>query len=139
MQPPGTPMGLDKRALDTLADWRDGKAWDGGFLGLIGRFAPWFDEEGIEYQFYETVAVRLHGGTPSGRDAALLLTPASWRKVLERAGERFEARDRGDNGSLSCPECHYASRVTFRSSLAEVTVSVHGVRVSSLPFLFTNL
>ena len=85
---PRTPMGLDKRSLDTLAEWRDGAAWDSGFLGLIGRFVLWFDEEQIEYQFCDSVAVRLHGGSPQGRDAALLLTPSSWSRVRERQGQR---------------------------------------------------
>ena len=40
---------------------------------------------------------------------------------------------------MSYPGSKHASRVTFRDSLADVSTSVHGVRVSSLPFLLTNL
>src|SRR5205085_2531002 len=114
------PMGLDKRVLDALADWRDGKPWEGGFLGLIGRFVPFFDAEGIEYLFSESVAVRLHGGEPGSRDAALMITPASWARVRERHGDRLSSDHREDSGSLSVPGTGYASRVTFRESLNDV-------------------
>ena len=79
---------LDKRVLDALAAWRNSRqdGWDSGFLGLIGRWVPWFDAERIEYAFDDTVAVQLHGGEPQGMGASLLMTPAAWERVCQTAG-----------------------------------------------------
>jgi hypothetical protein len=136
---PTTPMGLDKRALDLLAAWRDCLRWDEGFLELIRQFVPWFEAEGIDYLFSEAVAVLLHGGSSNSQDAAMLLTPAGWQRVRERGGERFEASDFGESRSLSVVGLGYASRVSLRESLAGLGVTGCGVRVASLPFLITGL
>src|SRR5262245_3080812 len=95
MQQPRTPMGLDKRVLDTLAEWRDGTAWDSGFLGLVGCFVPWFDAERIEYAFTDSLAIRLHRGCWAGISAFLVVTPTAWQRILQTQGTTFGAATYG--------------------------------------------
>jgi hypothetical protein len=130
----------DKRVLDALAAWRDvdSDAWDSGFLGLIGRYLPWFEAKRIEYAFTDTVAVRLHGADPRAMNAALLTTPASWERICQAQGDVFQATRNGDQGNLSVNGSGHGSIVTFHDSLDGFRVCIHGVWVASLPYLIDN-
>jgi hypothetical protein len=130
---------LDKRILDALMDWRaDREAdWDSGFLGLIGRWVPWFDAERIEYAFDDSTAIQLHGGDPDGQGASLLMTPASWEHACRTARPPIRAR-RAGLGSLGLDGGGYGSTVFFVDSLDGLRVSIHGVWVTSLAHLIGN-
>src|SRR6476620_9278917 len=127
---------LDKRVYDLLSEWRQrgSKAWDSGFLGLIVRYLPWFEAEGIEYLFHYCVAIRLHGGE-CGQCASLTVTPAGWRRICETQGNDFIARPDGENGSLSVRGLGYGSTVLIKDSVDNIRVLKYGVYVASLPYL----
>jgi len=131
---------LDKRVRDALARWRKScqQDWDSGFLGLISRYVPWFDAERIEYAFIDSTAIQLHGGEPHGVGAWLVVTPASWQRMLQTQGTTFSAATDGDRGSLSVNGSGHASVVEFLDSLDGIRVCVHGVWVVSLPYLIEN-
>jgi hypothetical protein len=131
---------LDKRIRDALADWRkaDSDDWDSGFLGLVSRYVPWFDAERIEYAFTDSVAVQLHGGEPQGKGAYLVVTPASWQRLLQTQGTTFIAEPEEDGRSLSVIGSWHASPVEFLDSLDGIRACIHGVWVLSLPYLIDN-
>ena len=127
---------LDKRVYDLLADWREmgDDSWDSGFLGMIRRLLPWFEDEGIVYAFSYCVAIRLHGGQ-CGQCASLAMTPASWERLGRTNGGRFDVRPDGANGSLSVRGLGYACTVKFIDSLEPIRTSIHGIYVVTLPYL----
>jgi hypothetical protein len=130
---------LDKRVYDLLAEWRQrgNDSWDSGFLGLIVRYLPWFEAEGIDYLFHYSIAIRLHGGE-CGQCASLTVTPEGWQRICETAGTDFDARPDGANGSLSARGLGYASTVKIIDSVESIRVLKYGVYVASLPHLIGN-
>jgi hypothetical protein len=131
---------LDKRVYDLLADWRQSgsSSWDSGFLAMIRRLLPWFEDEGVVYAFSYGVAIRLHGGE-CGQCASMAMTWASWERLARSNRPEFDVRPDGANGILSVRGLLYGSTVRFVESLETMRVSIHGVWVLSLPHLIGNL
>jgi hypothetical protein len=128
---------LDKRALDLLADWRDDRdSFDNGFIALIGRLVPWFEELGIDYLFGGSVASRMHGGNPGHCDARLLLTATNWQQIQQSADARFNVHS--TPRSISAKGLPYGSTVEVHDILPN-SVTIYGLRVLSLPVLIGRL
>src|SRR5262245_17285338 len=124
---------LDKRVYDLLEEWRasGSNSWDSGFLRMIRRLLPWFEDEEVVYAFDYCLAIRLHGGE-CGQCASLSMTPASWERLTRTNRDRFDVRSDGANGSLSVHGIGYQSTVKFVESLETIRVSIHGVYVLTL-------